>query len=397
MGNLAYPSRFSNHLPPPSIGGTKSAEPEHVHLSYGFPASDLLPIRELNEAANAALHVARVDLLHYSGAQGPVRVKSWVLNRVRKFGLHAEGGNFLPVFGAIQGIDLTARILINPGDEVWVEAPTFFNALQSFRAAGAHIRSFPVDEEGLQVNRVEEALQKASAEGCKLPKFIYVMPTFQNPTGSTLPIGRRRQLAQLAKDYDVYILEDDAYAELSFNGTTLPAVYSFAPERVIYVSTFSKTLGPGLRLGWVIAPEEIIQYMATLSLGSQLNPFTQEIVGELLEHYDFDRQVERLSDRYRSRRDTMIRVLHEELGSEIQVSVPDGGFFIWVTFGEHVDVNAVAPSAHRRGVSFVSGNAFFNDGKGARYLRLCFSHCSEEQIRKGIRSLAEAYYSIYSG
>lgn len=395
MSNIASRPKFSRHLPQPSIGGTKAANKDHVHLSYGFPASELLPVVEFQEAAHAALIREREDALHYSGAKGPGRVREWVLNRLQRFGIFAGPDRFLAVFGAIQGIDLTARILLEEGDEAWVEGPTFFNTLQSFRAAGAVIRSFPVGEQGVDVDQIEEALREADASNKPLPKLLYVMPNYQNPTGVTLPEDHRRRLAELAVRYDFYIVEDDAYAELNFNGVVLPAIYTFAPDRVIYISTFSKTLGPGLRLGWVVAAPEVVRHMATLSLGSQSNPFTQEIVGELLQQFPFDEQVSQLIDRYRQQRDVMIEALHARFGNRVRVQVPDGGFFIWVAFDESVDVNTFAPIAESNGVSFVAGNPFFHDKSGSHYLRLCFSYCDEEQIVRGVNRLADAYEAVY--
>lgn len=397
MGDQAAAYRFAHNLPARSIGGTKVTDLQHVHLSYGFPATDLLPVEELQAAAAEALKWDRADALHYSGAKGPARVRDWVLARSRKFGIHAGAENFIPTFGAIQGIDLTARILLNPGDEAWVEAPTFFNGLQAFRAAGAVIKPIPVDEQGLQVELLEAALKQAAERNEPIPKLLYCMPNYHNPTGVSLSLERRKRLAELAVTYNFLILEDDAYAELNISGETLPAIYSFAPEQVIYVSTFSKTLGPGLRLGWAIAAPEVISHMATLSLGSQLNPFTQEVVGELLQHYGFDEQVEKLTERYRAQRDTMIRALKREFAEHIAVQAPAGGFFVWVTFDEQVDVRQFAPAALAKGVSFVAGNAFFADGEGSHHLRLCFSFCNAEQIERGIKALAEAYFEALEG
>lgn len=231
MGDQAAAYRFARNLPARSIGGTKVTDPQHVHLSYGFPATDLLPVEELQAAAEKALKWDRADALHYSGAKGPARVRDWVLARSRKFGIHAGAENFIPTFGAIQGIDLTARILLNPGDEAWVEAPTFFNGLQAFRAAGAVIRSIPVDEQGLQVELLEAALKQAAERNEPIPKLLYCMPNYHNPTGVSLSLERRQRLAELAVAYNFLILEDDAYAELNISGETLPAIYSFAPSR----------------------------------------------------------------------------------------------------------------------------------------------------------------------
>lgn len=383
---------FARNLPPLSIGGTKVKDPDHVHLSFGFPSSDLLPVEELNQAAAEALQFDRIDALHYSGAEGPNRIRNWVLDRIHKFSVYAEESNYLATFGATQGIDLSARVLLNPGDEVWVEAPTFFSALQSFRIAGAKIVSFPLDEHGLRVDLLEAALLEVKHSNRPLPKFVYCMPNFHNPSGVSMAIDRRKKLAELAADYNFFILEDDAYAELHFSPEVRPSIYSFAPEQVIYISTFSKTLGPGLRMGWVIAVPEVINHMRTLALGSQLNPFSQEIVGQLLTHFPFEEHVSRLQNRYKEHRDAMVHALRDHFGDLVHFPVPEGGFFMWLTFGgENTDVNRFAQLAVERGVSFVAGNPFFPDGNGSRHARLCFSYCDKARIQRGIRILAESF------
>ncbi|WP_019912366.1 aminotransferase-like domain-containing protein [Paenibacillus sp. HW567] len=382
---------FNRGLNVSSIGGTKNNAPGSIHLSFGFPASDLLPVEAVNRAAAEAISREHEDALHYSGAEGPQRVRNWVLKRMKRLGIHAEPQHYLATYGATQGIDLAARVLINPGEEVWVEAPTFFNALQSFRFAGAGIRAFPVDEDGLRVDEVQRALEKNVSEGGVLPKFIYVMPNFQNPTGVSLSLERREKLARLAQAYNVFILEDDAYAELLFDGQALPSIYSFAPEHVVYLSTFSKTLGPGLRLGWVIAPSEVIGYMNALSLGSQPGPLTQEILGSLLEDYEFEQQVRRLNERYRFQRDKMVASLVAGFGENVHFQIPKGGFFLWVSFPEGTDIQRLQILSAEEGVSFVPGSAFYPEAGSYPSLRLCFSYCSHEQIEQGIDILSRAY------
>ncbi|QWU17731.1 2-aminoadipate transaminase [Paenibacillus sophorae] len=374
------------------VGRTKIANPDSVNLSFGFPAPDLLPIEALNHAASAALIRDNVDALHYTGGKGPELVKRWMLQRLRKFGIEADEDCYLAVYGANQGIELAARVLLNPGETVWVEASTYFNALHMFRYAGAEIEGFPVDHDGLDVDRVESALKQAVQSGGALPKFIYVMPNFQNPTGASMPLERRRRLAELAKYYNIFILEDDAYGELRFEGAHLPSVYSFAPERVIYLGTFSKTLGPGLRLGSVIAPNEVIRRMRCLTLDSPPSPVTQEILGWLLYNYDYDAQIERLNSRYRARRDAMTDAVRSEFGDAAAYTRPEGGFFLWLAFPRETDAGQLHRLAEDRGVSVVPGNPFYAAGGNSPFIRLCFSYCGESEIKRGVKLLGQAYF-----
>ncbi|NRD79109.1 PLP-dependent aminotransferase family protein [Bacillus sp. BRMEA1] len=389
-GNSEY--QYNQFLPKtPSIGGTTGAGVDHVHCSFGFPNSELFLIKELAEAAkNATLSHGHLAL-HYPGGPGTWNIRQWIANRGRSRKIKSNPSDILITAGAGQAIDATARVLINPGDEVWVEAPSFFSALRAFEIAGAAVRAFPMDENGLQVDLVQEALEFATFNGGNLPKFIYVMPNFHNPGGVNLSVERRKQLSSLAIKYNFYILEDDAYADIHFNQGVLPAIYSFAPERVIYIGTFSKIIGPGIRLGWTIANSEILQYMRLFLLGSQTNPFMQEIIAGLLENIEFDKYLNDVNQRYVGQLDVMIHELGRYFGDEIKYNKPSGGFFLLVKFKEKVDVSALVALAEKKGVSVVNGKEFYLNGSDVNEIRLCFTYSSENQIRKGIERLAEAY------
>lgn len=383
---------FNRNIALKPVGRGAGAGKDSVNLSFGFPATELLPVEALSQAAVEALIPEGVNALHYTGGGGVAQVRNWQLNRLRKFGIAAEEENYIAVYGAGQGIELAARVLLNPGDIVWTEAPSFFNALDVFRHEGALISGLPMDEQGLDVDRVEELLRAAEASGGSLPKLIYVIPNFQNPTGRTLPPDRRQRLALLARAYNLFILEDDAYGELRYEGENLPSIYSFAPERVIYLTTFSKTLGPGLRLGTAIAPVGAAERIRVLTLNSPPTPFTLEIVGRLLQTYDYDGQISRLKACYRARRDFMAECVQAELGEKVTFSVPEGGFFLWLSFTEDISALDLARVGREHGVLAVPGEQFFTDHLApAPFLRLCFSYCNEQEIARGVKALAAAY------
>ncbi|MNI28725.1 2-aminoadipate transaminase [compost metagenome] len=217
------------------------------------------------------------------------------------------------------------------------------------------------------------------------------MPNFQNPGGVILSLERRKKLAELAYTYNFFILEDDAYVELTFKGEHLPAIYSFAPERVIYLSTFSKIIAPGIRLGWAIASADVIRRMNTFFQGSKASVFSQEIAAQLLQHLPFEEHLQALNDRYRNSRNIMVDSLHEQFKDEVTFNVPEGGFFVWLTFPEDVDTSDFVQDALQRGVSFIDGKKFYVLPEGARHARLSFSYCSDDQIRLGVKLLADAY------
>lgn len=386
--------QYNRFLPDtPSIGGTTVKAPGHVHLSFGYPSTSLFPIAELSEAASEAI-LNHGDLaLHYSGGEGPEKIKDWIRERSKIRSIFIENNQIIAAAGAIQAIDSAARVLINAGDEVWVESPSFFNALRSFRLAGAKIRAFPIDEHGVRVDLIEKALEEAKLQNGPIPKFFYCMPNFHNPAGVNLSVDRRKKLAELAYQYNFYILEDDAYADLSFDHQYLPAIYSFGPKRVIYLGTFSKIIGPGIRLGWAVGEPFVLEKMRLLLLGSQTSPFTQEIIAHLLEKISFDAHLERLISVYRKKRDVMMEEVQKNFGDHVTYNVPKGGFFLWLIFRPEVETSGFVGQAFENGVSVVDGHSFFDTDEGTHQIRLCFTYCSEEQIRRGVKILADAYFA----
>ncbi|OXM84296.1 PLP-dependent aminotransferase family protein [Paenibacillus rigui] len=393
MTTVLQPFPYAKRVPAvtPMGAAQASSSSDVIPFSYGTPTSDAFPYDGLKEAALKAILDHGRDALQYAGAGGPQVVKEWIAQRSALRSIDVTTEQVLVTYGSQQAIDYAARTLLEPGDHAWVEAPTYFGAVSTFRSSEALITSFPIDEDGLQVDLIEKALEEAVRRKHPLPKLVYCMPNFQNPGGVVLSLERRRKLAELAYQYNFFILEDDAYVELTFTGKHLPAIYSFAPERVIYLSTFSKIIAPGIRLGWAIGSSDVIRRMNTFFQGSKASVFSQEIAAQLLQHLPFDDHLEALASRYRSSRDVMVDSLKANFGEEVSFQVPEGGFFIWLTFPEDVDTGRFVQDAYERGVSFIDGSKFFVRPEGARHARLSFSYCTEEQIRRGVRLLAEAY------
>ncbi|OXM86761.1 PLP-dependent aminotransferase family protein [Paenibacillus rigui] len=393
MSSILDTFAFAKRIPAtPSIGSTTVTKPDHIHLSFGFAAPDLFPIELLSQSAADAVTLYGRKALQYSGSGGPGKVLHWIQQRSLVHGIQADSNQILVTYGSTQGIDLATRILVDPGDHVWVESPSFFSALQAFRTAEAHITSFPIDGDGVRVDLIEEALLEAKRNNRPIPKLFYTMPTYHNPGGVTLSLERRKRLAHLAETYNFFILEDDAYSELNFTGDRYPALYTLIPQRVIYLNTFSKIIGPGLRLGWVIADSRVIEKMRLLNLGGSIGVFTQEILAELLQRLPFQEHIDRLIAHYRRQRDVLAAALRASFGDHVTFHLPEGGFYIWLTFRKDVNTSAFVQAAADLGVSFVDGKSFFVNPEGYHHARLCFSYVNEEQLVRGVQHMADAYF-----
>jgi len=312
----------------------------------------------------------------------------------------AKPENVLLTSGSQQALDLIGKLLINPGDRVLVEAPTYLGALQAFNVYGAEYISVPSDDDGLRSDLLEASLRLG-------PKFMYVLPNFQNPGGTTLAEGRRHELVLLADRYGVPIIEDDPYGQLRYEGEHLTPLVVLDRENlrrddgysignVIYLSTFSKTLAPGLRLGWIVAPPEVISKLVQLKQGADLHTstFVQMVAYEVARDNFLDEHIRLIRRVYGERRDVMLRAMEENFPSEVTWTRPQGGLFLWVTLPEGMDCHQLFESAIKENVAFVPGDSFYaRDGhaeEGRRHFRLNFSNARPEQIREGIRRLGVA-------
>jgi 2-aminoadipate transaminase len=374
--------------------------PEVISFAGGLPANDIFPLERFAEACKRVLEQNAVMALQYGETEGYKPLRDMIARHTARYGVKAQAENVLITTGSQQALDLIGKLLINPGDRVLVEAPTYLGALQAFNVYGAEYLSVPCDAQGLRIDLLEAALRFG-------PKFMYVLPNFQNPGGTTLPEDRRRTLVSLANKYGIPIVEDDPYGQLRFEGEHLPPLVQLDRENqsqdggytlgnVIYLSTFSKTLAPGLRLGWIVGPPEVIAKLTQLKQGADLHTstFAQVVAYEVARGNFLDEHVKTIRRVYRERRDVMLEALQQYFPAEVKWTHPQGGLFLWVTLPEGMDANELFQEALKQNVAFVPGDSFFAPDEPSqesnRHLRLNFSNARPEQIREGIRRLGVA-------
>lgn len=373
---------------PPGPPQGRGLSPDRVNFAGGAPDPGSMPTGEMAAAAVRAMEKEGQWALQYGGAAGYTGLIEQLLIKLRRDnGVEARPENVLITAGASQAIDLVCDALLDPGDTILTEAPTFLGALRLFRAHRAEIIGVPMDDQGMKMDALEATLADLKARGVR-PKFIYTIPTFQNPTGVTMPLARRRRVLELAKEYTVAVLEDDAYFDLRFSGERLPMMISLDDAGlVIYTGTFSKIIGAGLRLGWIVGPEPLIHKTAKLKTDGGTSPFTSHIVAEYAPS-QLEGHVRELIAVYRNRRDAMLGALTAEMPQGVEWTVPQGGFFVWLTLPDGMDAVAMAPEAAAHGVDFMPGPAFYADGSGRRNIRLAYSFTDEDTIRRGVKTLA---------
>ncbi len=372
--------------------------PEVISFAGGLPASDVFPVDRFHEACAKALQSPAS--LQYGATEGFAPLREFIALRMSRYGILAGPDNVLITSGSQQALDLIGKLLINAGDRILVEAPSYVGALQAFGLYGAEYVSVPVDDDGLRTEKLEEALRAG-------PKFMYVLPNFQNPAGVTLSEGRRHELVLLADRYGIPIVEDDPYGQLRYDGEHLPPLVMVDRENlrrdngyslgnVIYLSTFSKTLAPGLRLAWMVAPADVISKLVQLKQAADLHTstFTQAVAYEIVRDGFLDEHVKIVRGVYRERRDAMLEALARYAPPGVTWTRPSGGLFLWLTLPEGADCGRLFRSALRENVAFVPGDCFFaGEQDGSRpHLRLNFSYSSPERIREGIRRLALALH-----
>ncbi|HUF38405.1 MAG TPA: PLP-dependent aminotransferase family protein [Anaerolineales bacterium] len=371
-------------------------KPDLISFAGGLPAPEMFPVAEIAEASARVLREQGARALQYGPTEGFSPLRRMIARHTERYGFSISPDNVLITSGSQQALDLMGKLFINPGDRILVESPTYLGALQAWNAYEAEYLPVPVDEDGMVMDALEEALRSG-------PKFIYVLPNFQNPSGVTLSLERRRRLVELADRYGVPIVEDDPYGQLRYEGEHLPAVVVLDDERsaarngtyqgnVIYLSTFSKILAPGLRLAWVIAPPEVIDKLVQVKQGMDLHTaiFNQMLVHEAARGGFLDRHVHVIRRTYKERRDVMLSALEEYAPPGINWTHPQGGLFLWATLPPDMDAQDVLKRAIEHGVAFVPGTSFHPCGGGRNTMRLNFSYAGPERIREGVARLGQA-------
>ncbi|MBK7316350.1 MAG: PLP-dependent aminotransferase family protein [Anaerolineales bacterium] len=369
-------------------------QPDIISFAGGLPAPEVFPLKEFQEACNQVLTDHGAQALQYSTTEGYLPLREMIARHNARFSVRVTAENIMITSGSQQALDFIGRLFINRGDYVVVESPTYLGALQAWNAYGAQYISVPSDEDGMIVDKLEEALRIG-------PKFIYVLPNFQNPSGSTMSLERRKRLVLLADQYGVPIVEDDPYGQLRYDGEHIPSVATLDSRyrnedngeytgNVIYLSTFSKLLAPGLRLAWVIAPPQVIRKLVMTKQAADLHTssFNQNVAYEVAKGGFLDEHVKVIRATYKERRDVMLELMDELFPPDVRWTKPQGGMFLWGMLPENVDAAEVLKVAIERKVAFVPGAAFHPNGGGANTMRLNFSFSNPENIREGISRLA---------
>jgi 2-aminoadipate transaminase len=371
-------------------------KPDVISFAGGLPAPEVFPFAEIELAAATVLREAGKMALQYSPTEGYLPLRELLVRHMARYGIKVKPANVLVTSGSQQGLDLIGKLFVNPGDRILTESPTYLGALQAWAAYQAEYLTVPIDDDGLDVDQLEAQLRGG-------PKFLYILPNFQNPAGVTLSLERRRRLVELANHYGAPIVEDDPYGQLRYEGEHLPPLVQLDAEMhdcakgdceftgdVLYLSTLSKTLAPGLRIAWVVAPESVIARLVQMKQGADLHTstFGQMVAYEVAKDGFLDRHVKRIREVYGERRNAMLAALERHFPQEVRWTRPAGGLFLWATLPEGFDSTDLLKEAlGQERVAFVPGASFFPRGGGERTCRLNFSYCGPDTIDEGIRRL----------
>jgi 2-aminoadipate transaminase len=376
-------------------------QPDMISFAGGLPAPEVFPIKEFQQACNFVLNERGAQALQYGTSEGYTPLREMIARHNSRFSVPVTADNILITSGSQQALDFIGRLFINRGDHIVVESPTYLGALQAWSAYGAQYITVPADEHGMDTDYLEEALRVG-------PKFIYVLPNFQNPSGSTLSLERRKRLILLADQYGVPIIEDDPYGQLRYEGEHIPSVVMLDNQyrndtdgeysgNVIYLSTFSKLLAPGLRLAWVIAPPNVIQKLVMAKQASDLHTstFNQQVAYEVAKGGFLDEHVKVIRSVYKERRDVMLEMMEEIFPTEMTWKKPLGGMFLWGILPQGVDAAEILKMAIQKKVAFVPGGSFHPDGGKNNTMRINFSYSSPDIIREGITRLGETLKEVF--
>jgi 2-aminoadipate transaminase len=384
-----------------------TALPDIISFAGGLPGPDLFPVEEMKEATEAVLETKGRVALQYSTTEGYPPLREMITRHMKRYGIVVDIDNILITSGSQQALDLIGKILVNPGDKLLVEAPTYLGAIQAFTVYGAEFATVPTDDDGMVTDKLEDALRCGA-------KFIYALPNFQNPSGVTMPLERRQALIRASDHYGIPIIEDDPYGQLRYEGEHIKPLVVLDAEcldcghngkytgNVIYLSTFSKTLAPGLRMAWVAAPKEVINKLVQAKQGADLqcSTFDQMVTFEVGRGGFIDRHVHRIREVYGRRRNVMLAALEKAFPDPslgVTWTRPQGGLFLWARVPEWLDTTELLKEAVKEKVAFVPGAPFFPCGGGTNTMRLNFSHARDEQIEEGIARLGRAVMKQIEG
>ncbi len=364
------------------------SRPEVVSLAGGMPYVAALP-KDLLSNAYESMMKTRGDLaIQYAGGQGDLKLRDQIRELMALEGISSSVEDIVITTGSQHGLDMLAGLFLDEGDVVLAEGPSYVGAIGIFRHYEAHIEHVYTDNDGMSPEALEESIREMKRQGKKI-KFLYLVPNFANPSGVTLSADRRPMILEICKREHILILEDNPYGLLYFDKPVPDALRSVEEEGVIYLGSFSKILAPGFRVGYVLAPPAIRDKLVLAQESALLCPssFTQFMISEYLAHADWKKQIDTFRGVYRERKDAALSAVREYLPN-VQTTTPDGGFYLWLTLPEGIDSKAMLPLAVKELVAYTPGTAFFGDGTGQRNLRICYSFPTPENIKIGVKRLA---------
>ena len=365
-----------------------AGQSDMVSFAGGMPDIARVPNELVLAAAREAILDHGAEALQYGSSEGREPLRRIISGLMAEIGARVRPDDVVVTAGAQQGLDLLAKVFLDPGDVIITEGPTYLGALQAFSAYQPRVVCVPMDERGMLTDVLEQRLRELGPQGAK---FIYTIPNFQNPRGVTMAPERRRRLLELAREYDIPVIEDDPYGRLRFEGGHMRPLRAL-DEDVVYLGTFSKIFAPGLRLGWVVAPSAIRRKLLLAKQAADLcgSSYAQLTAEGYFSGTSWRRVLRHLVTAYAARRDVMLEALAEYFPAEARWSMPEGGFFLWVELPSFLDLGALLPEAVEHGVTYVPGSAFYPDGRtGRNCMRLAFCYASPDEIREGVRRLAE--------
>jgi 2-aminoadipate transaminase len=364
---------------------------EIISFAGGLPNRDLFPVEELKNSTIKVYDEAGREVLQYTNSEGYLELRRIIADRYKRKGLNVSEENILITTGSQQGLDVLGKTFLNERDNVIIEEPGYLGAIQAFSVHRASFRPVTMDNEGMKVEDLKQQLAENKI------KLMYTVPNFQNPTGITYARHRRELIAELIQNQTLFLIEDDPYGDLRFFGDHQPSFKSIIPERTILLGSFSKTVVPSFRIGWIVAPENILDKLIIAKQASDLhtNYLCQRIIARYIDDYDFDAHIQHICRQYGSQRDAMINAIRKNFPDGVDFTQPEGGMFLWITLPEGLSSMDLFESAIRNKVAFVPGNPFYTyDVKTTNNLRLNFSCVDENMIETGILRLAEAINEI---
>jgi 2-aminoadipate transaminase len=372
----------------------KFIKPGLVSFAGGLPAPEFFPVKELTKITMKVLEQSGSAAFQYTPSEGYIPLREKIVERMNKLGVETSVENILIVNGSQQGLDLSGKIFLNPDDIVICESPSYLGAINAFKTYECNFIEVPTDNNGMKLEELEKILTNIPKA-----KMIYVIPDFQNPTGKTWSVERRKKLLDVANKFNIPIIEDNPYGELRFEGEKVPPIKSFDTDgRVIFLGTFSKILCPGFRIGWICADEKVLENYIIIKQAADLqcNPLTQRQITLFLDEYNFDNHIEKLIAVYKKRRDAMISIIRKEFPQGVNFSYPEGGFFIWIELPQHINARDLLKKTQEYNVVFVPGDSFCPNGGHENYFRLNFSNMAEDKIISGMRKISEILWEEIS-